>query len=95
MFSWFANSRRKKLIQEPFPSAWEDILHSNVAHYCMLDDAERTHLRELIQVFVAERIGKDAAGWNLPTKSALPSLLRRASFFLACLTITIRMSKQS
>ena len=65
MFSWFANSRRKKLIQEPFPPAWEDILHSNVAHYCMLDDAERTHLRELIQVFIAEKDWEGCGGLEL------------------------------
>ena len=65
MFNWFANRRRKKLIQEPFPPAWEDIIQRNVAHYCMLDDAERAHLRALIQVFIAEKYWEGCGGLKL------------------------------
>jgi Mlc titration factor MtfA (ptsG expression regulator) len=65
MFNWFVNRRRKKFIQEPFPPAWEDILQHNVAHYCMLDDVERTRLRELIQVFVAEKDWEGCGGLEL------------------------------
>ena len=55
MFQWFANYRRKKITAIPFPPAWEEIVQRNVAHYCMLEDAERAHLRALIQVFIAEK----------------------------------------
>ena len=48
MFHWLADRRRKKLIQAPFPTLWEDIIRRNVAHYCMLEDDERAHLRALI-----------------------------------------------
>jgi Mlc titration factor MtfA (ptsG expression regulator) len=65
MFSWFADRRRKKLIREPFPPEWEDIIQRNVAHYCMLDDAERTHLRELIQVVIAEKDWEGCGGLEL------------------------------
>jgi hypothetical protein len=65
LFNWFANRRRKKLTQEPFPPAWENILHSNVAHYCMLDDAERAHLRALVQVFIAEKDWEGCGGLEL------------------------------
>jgi len=65
LFNWFANRRRKKLTQEPFPPAWENILHSNVAHYCMLDDIERAHLRALIQVFIAEKDWEGCGGLEL------------------------------
>ncbi|MCX6225323.1 MAG: zinc-dependent peptidase [Bacteroidia bacterium] len=65
MFSWFANRRRKKIIQESFPFAWEDILRRNVAHYCMLDDVERAHLRALTQVFIAEKDWEGCGGLAL------------------------------
>lgn len=65
MFHWFINRRRKKLTQAPFPYSWEDIISRNVAHYCMLDDAERAHLRALIQVFIAEKYWEGAGGLEL------------------------------
>lgn len=65
MFKWFANRRRKKITAVPFPDAWEDIVRRNVGHYCMLNDTERAHLRELIQVFIAEKNWEGAGGLDL------------------------------
>jgi hypothetical protein len=52
-------------MQEPFPPAWEEIIHRNVAHYCMMDDAERDHLRALIKVFVVEKDWEGCGGLEL------------------------------
>lgn len=65
MFRWFVNRRRKKLTQIPFLPLWEDILHRNVGHYCFLEDTERTQLRSLIQVFIAEKDWIGAGGLEL------------------------------
>ena len=65
MFRWFANRRRKKLMEAPFPPEWEEIVRRNVAHYCMLDDAERAHLRSLIQIFIAEKYWEGAGELTL------------------------------
>jgi Mlc titration factor MtfA (ptsG expression regulator) len=65
MFGWFTNRRRKKLTQAPFPPAWEEVIQSNVAHYCMLDNVERAHLRSLVQVFIAEKYWEGAGGLTL------------------------------
>ena len=65
MFHWFADRRRKKLMQALFPSSWEDIIRRNVAHYCILEDDERAHLRALIQVFIAEKYWEGAGGLEL------------------------------
>jgi MtfA peptidase len=62
MLPWFANHRRKKLTSEPFPPTWEEIIRRNVAHYCMLDENERSRLRALIQVFIAEKYWEGAGG---------------------------------
>jgi Mlc titration factor MtfA (ptsG expression regulator) len=65
MFRWFINRRRKKLTRAPFSSLWDDIIRHNVGHYCFLDDAERAHLRALIQVFIAEKYWEAAGGLEL------------------------------
>jgi len=65
MFRWFINRRRKKLTRAPFPSLWDDIIRRNVGHYCFLEDAERAHLRALIQVFIAEKYWEGAGGLEL------------------------------
>jgi Mlc titration factor MtfA (ptsG expression regulator) len=65
MFDWLREHRRKKLTRAPFPSAWEEIIRRNVAHYCMLKDSERAHLRALIQVFIAEKNWEGAGGLEL------------------------------
>lgn len=65
IFHWLADHRRKKLTQSPFPAEWESIIRRNVVHYCMLDDAERAHLRSLIQVFIAEKNWEGAGGLEL------------------------------
>jgi Mlc titration factor MtfA (ptsG expression regulator) len=65
MFHWFADQRRKKLNDAPFPDSWEVILRRNVAHYGMLDEGERAHLRALIQVFIAEKNWEGAGGLQL------------------------------
>lgn len=65
MFSWLVNYRRKKLIRKPFPPAWEDIIRRNVAHYRLLDDIERTRLRKLILVFIAEKYWEGCGGLEL------------------------------
>ena len=65
MFRWLTERRRKQLTQAPFPAAWEDIIRGNVAHYCLLTDAERAHLRALIQIFIAEKYWEGCGGLEL------------------------------
>jgi MtfA peptidase len=65
MFHWLSDHRRKKLTEAPFPAAWEQIVRSNVAHYCMLDIAEQNHLKDLIKVFIAEKYWEGCGGLEL------------------------------
>lgn len=62
MFGLFTKYRRRKLIKATFPSEWEDIVRRNLSPYCMLDDAERKRLRELIQIFIAEKSWEGCGG---------------------------------
>lgn len=52
-------------MKAPFPPEWEEVIQRNVAHYCMLDDAERAHLRSLVQVFIAEKYWEGCGGLTL------------------------------
>lgn len=65
MFHWLADYRRKKLAEAPFPPTWEEIVRRNVIHYCMLDAAERTTLRGLIQIFITEKHWEGCGGLEL------------------------------
>ncbi len=47
--------RRRRLIQQPFPSAWRDILRRNVPYVRALPADLQLKLKERIQVFVAEK----------------------------------------
>ncbi len=55
MFGWFKRRRRRALLSQPFPQEWEDILESDVSHWHRLDLREQSLLRDLVQVFVAEK----------------------------------------
>ena len=65
MFHWLEDRRRRKLIEAPFPASWEAILRQNLAHYALLEEAERAHLRGLVQVLVAEKHWEGAGGLEM------------------------------
>ena len=65
LLSWLTERRRAKITAEPFAPAWEATLRRNVAHWRLLDDDERAHLRELIQVFVREKHWEGCGGLTM------------------------------
>lgn len=65
MFRWLTERRRKHLIEAPFPEAWTAILERNVGAYELLDADEQHRLRELVQVFVAEKHWEGCGGLEL------------------------------
>ena len=65
MFGWLQERRRRKILEAPYPEAWTAILEQYVAHWSYLDDEDRQQLRELIQVFVAEKDWQSAGGLEL------------------------------
>lgn len=64
-FSWLEERRRRRLLETPFPEAWNTILSKNLVHFSYLNEEERRHLRELTQVFVAERYWEGCGGLEL------------------------------
>ncbi len=65
MFHWLRDHRRDELRNRPFPPEWEEFLRTNVSHYCMLYDAERTELHALMQVFIEEKQWEGCGGLEL------------------------------
>lgn len=57
--------RRKRILAEPFPAEWDAIIDDNVALARRLDPAARARLRELVQLFVAEKHWEGCGGLEL------------------------------
>ena len=55
MFHWLRDHRREKILQEPFPVQWQEILEEQVRHYSFLNLVEKERLQQLIQVFLGEK----------------------------------------
>lgn len=62
MFEWFSKQRRLKIMEEPFPSEWEELIRRNMVHYSMLGDDEQKRLQKLIQIFAAEKSWEGCGG---------------------------------
>src|SRR5262245_51986468 len=62
VFSWWRRRRRQKLLAQPFPASWLEILNRNVAHYGLLSEAEQARLRDDLRVFIAEKHWEGCGG---------------------------------
>jgi MtfA peptidase len=65
IFDWLDERRRRRILATPFPEQWQELLERNMAHYAYLDDGERARLRDLVQVFVAEKDWEGCGGLAL------------------------------
>ncbi len=61
----FQKSRRRKLMNQPFPIEWIAILHRNVPYYRCLSTEEQKELQGLIQIFIAEKEFEGCAGLEI------------------------------
>jgi len=65
MFHWLRDHSRAEARERPFPDEWETFVRSNVTHYSVLDDAERSELRAMMQVFMEEKQWEGCGGLEL------------------------------
>jgi len=65
MFRWLTERRRRRILEAPFPAAWDGYIARNVAIARRLGVAERMRLRELVQVFLAEKHFEGCGGLEL------------------------------
>lgn len=65
LFRWLTERRRARLLETEFPAAWHEYLAANVKGYALLDETEKKHLRDLVQVFIAEKHWEGCGGLEL------------------------------
>jgi len=65
ILSWLRSRRRRKILATPFKDEWLGILADNVAPYSYLSSDEKAHLRDNVQVFMAEKNWEGCAGLEL------------------------------
>ena len=65
IFSWLRSRRRKRILAQPFPAEWEQILRQNVAQYEWLNDAEGEKLKRCVQICVAEKSWEGCNGLEI------------------------------
>jgi MtfA peptidase len=65
MFEWWSERKRERLLEQPFPPAQLEALERDVKHYALLSEDERKRLRDLVQVFVAEKHWEGCGGLEL------------------------------
>jgi MtfA peptidase len=65
VFGWLTERRRRHLLEQPFPEAWETILAENVVVAARLEPAMQQRLRDLTQVFIAEKRWEGLGGLEM------------------------------
>ncbi|MBA3396947.1 MAG: zinc-dependent peptidase [Deltaproteobacteria bacterium] len=65
MFAWLTERRRKRLQAQPFPAGWDAIIGRNVPVAHRLDMRQAQRLRDLVQVFIAEKSWEGCGGLEL------------------------------
>lgn len=65
MFGWWRERQREKLLEHPFPEEHVRVLERNVPHYARLNADAQKRLRDLVQVFVAEKHWEGCGGLAL------------------------------
>jgi MtfA peptidase len=65
LFTWLSRRRRAHILETPFPSEWLAVIARNVGHWGLLDEGERAQLRDLTQVFVAEKTWEGCGGLEM------------------------------
>ncbi len=64
-FDWLRRRRRDKILAEPYDDAWTAHMERNMGSWGALSDEEQAHLKQLVQVFVAEKHWEGLAGLEM------------------------------
>jgi len=80
LFRWLKERRRQKLLAQPCPAPWLDILARRVPLYRALDPDEQAKLRDTLRILLAEKSWEGCKGLELTddlrvTIAALASIL--------------------
>ncbi|MCC6418537.1 MAG: zinc-dependent peptidase [Gemmataceae bacterium] len=97
LFSWLRKRRRRRLLAEPFPAAWQSYLEDNFAHYRLLTEAERATLHNDLRVVVAEKEWEGCRGQEMTdevkvtiaAQACLLVLARPHNYFVRVVSILV------
>jgi len=64
-FDWLRQRRRDKILANPFDEGWTEILQNNMAVWRSLSPEEQANLKQLVQVFVAEKNWEGLGGLEM------------------------------
>jgi hypothetical protein len=81
VFGWLTERRRKRLLDAPFPPAWDAYIDENVALVRRLDADQHERLRDLVHVFVDEKHWEGLGGLEL-TDEIKVTIAAQACFLL-------------
>jgi Mlc titration factor MtfA (ptsG expression regulator) len=62
---WWKRRRRRRYLSQPFPETWNAVLHKNVWQYQGLAEPEQVHVRDYVQIFVAEKHWEGCGGFSI------------------------------
>jgi Mlc titration factor MtfA (ptsG expression regulator) len=65
IFRWLRRRRRRRLVAQPFPDQWLDILQRNVLHYGALGTGDQARLRDILRIVVAEKHWEGCRGLQI------------------------------
>lgn len=65
VFRWLRQRRRERILADPFPEGWREILARNLGCFADLDADEQAQLCQLVQVFVAEKHWEGLGGLTM------------------------------
>src|SRR6185369_13943135 len=84
MFSFFRSSRRKKLLAEPFPALWLEVLANNDGHYALLPPELQQRMRDATRVLVSERSFVGANGLVVTDEMKVTVAAQASLLILGC-----------
>ncbi|MDA7879951.1 zinc-dependent peptidase [Mariniblastus sp.] len=65
MFSFLKNRRRRRLLSQPFPSFWEEIIKKNVWQYSSLSPTQQQRILQCSAIIVAEKSWEAVKGFQV------------------------------
>lgn len=80
-FQWFRQSRRHRILEQPFPEEWLAVLQRNVYHYSRLSAEEQAKMRDDVQILVAEKNWEGCQGFTV-TDEVKVTIAAEASLLL-------------
>ncbi|MBL9161430.1 MAG: zinc-dependent peptidase [Planctomycetaceae bacterium] len=71
IFSWLRNRRRRRVLAQPFPKEWEELLQRRVRHYRYLPPSHQQRVRQIVPVMVAEKEWAAASDFKVTPEMAV------------------------